>query len=227
MFRINVSDNFESDYISQRKNAIRPLITCNVTSECMALLYAGYSLPLPSPMPEGWDDADVLENFMLTDERVSEYYKQIDPAEWQKWQDNKDNPKVCTPPNEYHKVLSYGVNLWLGDDVDTFTTDASMKDVIAQFVNGRAAVHSGLWDGFHHIICSVGVITAQDLSQISSREDIDLSQVESIIVDDPYGNYATKYQDPNGNDVVVPYKDFISFTNTLGSETAKVVHFIK
>jgi len=220
MFRVNVSDN--KPYHSQRDNKIRPLITCNVTSMCMALLYSGYRLPTPV----GEQDEDALEQFMLTDSHVSEYYKTIDPVEWQKWQNNKDNPKVCTPPNEYHKVLCYGVNLWLEKEVDVFLPSCSMKQVIFQFLKGKAVVHSGLWDGFHHIICSVGVISNQDLSTVKTVDEIDLAQVQSIIVDDPYGNYATKYQDPNGNDVVVPYKDFIAFTNTLGSETSKMVHLI-
>jgi hypothetical protein len=224
MSTINVSTGF--DYDSQRKNSIRPNITCNVTSMCMALKYSGYTLPLPNPMPDGYTEDDVLENFMLTNEDVSAYYKKIDPNSWSIWQANLDNPKVCTPPNEYHAVLCYGVNLWLGQSVDTFKTNATMQEIIYQFTIGKAVVHSGLWSGFHHIICSVGVITDQDLSVIQSPLDIDLNQVHTIIVDDPYGRYNIAYSNPDGNDVQVSYSDFIKFTNTLGQTNNKVVHII-
>jgi len=221
-------------YLSQRDNKIRPLITCNVTSICMALIYSGYSLP------EEQDERlpDALEEFMLTSQQVSDYYKSIDLAEWKNWQANKDNPKVCTPPNEYHQVLAYGVNLWLGSKADEFRTDVTMQEVILQFINGKATVHSGVWCGFHHIICAVGVNTEQDLSAVSVdgvnteqdlsavsvEEQIDLSQVKSIIVDDPYGRYDTHYSNPDGNDVEVPYNDFLAFTKTLQSDKQKFVH---
>jgi hypothetical protein len=113
--RLNVAEG--KDYISQRDNVERPLITCNTTSMVMALEYNGHNLPTRDVAHPGVGEnqpEDLLTYFLLSDLRVSKFYYDLDPKEWKKWQDNLNEPSKCYPPNENHTVLSYGTNLDCG-----------------------------------------------------------------------------------------------------------------
>ena len=206
-------------YFTQRDNKIKPFATCNTTSMCMALTYSGVK------MPEKKDDEqyeDLLTNYLRTNKDVLAYYKKIDPVEYAAWISAPDNPKL-TPPNENHAVLSYGTNLWIGQKVTSFSTVTPLDSLIKDLIQGRASVLSGLWAGFHHIVCMVGFVSTQQ--DVLTADSIDLTQITDIIVDDPFGSYKTKYQDVNGNDIRVPYKDFLTITREYNS-TKKWAHVI-
>lgn len=203
---INVSDG--KSYLSQRDNKIRPHETCAPTSLAMALLYSGVKLPeLNGVQPE-----DALTDFVNSDPTVQAFYK-------------KTNPMAVAqrvPANEVHAVLEYGTNRWVGRTVVSFSTMVRMSSIISDLLKGRAVVVSGLWSGLRHVVCVVGFETSQeDISADTDPTKIMTDKIQSVIIDDPYGKYQTKYQDRFGNDVVVPYKDFISNTRELGSERQK------
>lgn len=220
MEEINISAG--KKYLTQRDNKIKPFGTCNTTAMCMALTYSGKTMP-PKKDEEQYED--LLTDFLLQDTRVLAYYEKIDPINCAAWKANPNSSKVI-PPNEYHSVLAYGTNLWMGSKVVSFTTISPIREILYSLLQGRAVVLSGLWSGLRHIVCAVGFITSQEnIKSITSSAEIDLSKVVSVIIDDPFGNYQTKYQDTNGNDVVVPYADYIAITREFKSET-KWAHMI-
>lgn len=211
-------------YLSQLDNSLRPMSTCNTTSMIMALTYSGVALP-PKEATEQYED--ILTFFILNNPEVSAYYKKIDPINYGKWAANPKSTSVLQP-NEYHAVLAYATNLWLKrKDVVQFTTETTIKDILYQIVKGKAVVISGVWAGLRHVTCAVGLKTKQDLTFISSPEDIDLSRVSSVLMDDPYGNFATHYIEKNGDDIEVALRIFINSTRTLGKETGKWAHYIE
>lgn len=200
-------------YFSQRDNKVRPLETCGPTSLAMALVYSKVQLPV---IPEGSQLEDVITEFLATNKNVQDYYQRNFVALY----------REGVPANEVHAVAAYGVNLWLSRPVFRFTVEASMKDVLFRIAAGTAVPMSGVWDGLRHIVCVVGCETDQDLKAVKTPQEIQLSAVKSILVDDPYGNYATKYKNPDGDDIVVPYADFIKITRTQGMSTQKWAYLI-
>jgi len=222
MYKINLSYNY--DYHTQRNNVLFKNSTCNTTSMVMALLYSKYVLPTPP----NTQDEDALEQFLITDSRVSDYYKSIDPIEWRNWQANLNDPKKCIPPNQYHAVLCQGTNLWLNrDDVVTFSTNRHMKDIVWNLSRGSCSVIGGVWCNLGHIVCVVGYISEQDISALTTKDKIDLTKISTIIIDDPYGDYRTNYTSDKGNDIEVPYKVFLANTKNLSREDNKWVHLIE
>ncbi len=217
---INISEG--KKYLTQRDNKLKPFGTCNTTSMIMALTYSSIALP-PKQDEEQYED--VLTRFLLTDPRVLAYYAQIDPANYTLWKTNMESSKVI-PPNEYHSVLAYGTNLWLNSKAVAFSTTTSINSILFALLQGRATVLSGIWSGLKHIVCAVGFSTSQEnIREVTVASDIDLSKISSIIIDDPFGNYQTKYQETNGNDVRVPYKDFVAITREFNSNK-KWAHMI-
>lgn len=217
---INISTG--KKYLTQRDNKIKPFGTCNTTSMCMALTYSGKVMPGKKD-EEQYED--LLTSFLLTDPRVLAYYERIDPVNYAAWKANPSSPKVI-PPNEYHAVLAYGTNLWMNAKVVSFTTTSNLAAILYSLIQNRAVVLSGLWSGLRHIVCAVGFVTTQqNILSASSPADIDLNKVTSIIVDDPFGNYKTKYQDVNGNDISVTLVDFKVICREFNSDI-KWAHMI-
>lgn len=220
MIEINISLN--KKYRTQRDNQLKPLGTCNTTAMCMALQYSGFQLP-DTPYNQ-YEDA--LTNFLLTDPKVLEYYEQLDPGSYKAWKTNPDSP-VVFPPNEYHNVLSFGTNLWMKKQVTKFSTTTPMQDILFDILKGRATAVSGVWAKLHHIVCVVGFSTLQDtIRDATDPAQIDTEKMLYMIIDDPYGNYKTDYKDSSGNDIYVPFSDYIAITKTQGSITKKWTHRI-
>jgi len=218
---INLSEG-KANY-SQRNNKVRPMATCNTTSMIMGLIYSGIKLPI---IPNGIQPEDALTKFLLEDQRVDDYYKKMHLAEYQKYISSGKNPNKSYPPNELHVVLAYGTNLWVGQQVVTFSFNATINQILFSLVKGKAVVQSGFWSGLNHITCIVGFETDQEnIKEVKTPNDIDLSKVKNIIMDDPFGDYKTGYKVQLGNDIIVPYKDYMSFTKPLGLLN-KWAHFI-
>jgi hypothetical protein len=228
MTRLNVAE--AKPYVSQRDNVERPLITCNTTSMVMGLEYNGYNLPTRDPAYPTVNEQqpeDLLTKFMLTNEKVSGYYKCLNIEEWIRWQKNLDEPDNCIPPNEYHAVLAYGTNLWLGKEVVTFTTISIQSILFKMIQDYVAVVQSGKWAGLNHITCITGFETEQnDILSLPKLEDIDLKLMTNIIMQDPYGDYRTRYKEKNGKDIIVPFDSYVSLVKPLASDK-KWVHLVK
>lgn len=220
MVRINISEG--KDYHTQRNNAIDPMGTCATTSMVMALIYSGVELPDCGDRQQ----EDVLTEFIRTDPRVKEAYQRDYPTEF----------KNGVPPNELAPMRALGTNLWIGREVNRFSWVSLLQDVILSIISKKACIMSGVWPyknaqgeekGISHVVCVCGFESAQeDILQAKTARDINLDLMVSMIVDDPFGDYRTGYRDPRGNDVIVPFRDFIRITKEQGSVSRKWAHFI-
>ncbi len=200
-----INNSTGKTYKTQRDNEINPNITCLPTSLAMALIYSDVKVPTYDTFQQLEDQ---LTYFMNNDVRVIDFYKNNKEAWIRKEYLNKK------PANEIHAVAEYALNLFVGETVGYFTTEATLRTMAVHLHSGNCCVVSGLWpyrDKFgktksiNHVVCVVGFITTQ--KEIIGR-NVDISQVTDFIIDDPFGDYRTLYQNHNGNDVVVPINDF-------------------
>lgn len=218
MVTVNLSQG--KDYFTQRNNRIDPNGTCGPTSLIMALLYSGYELPdCGGRQPE-----DVLTEFIRTNREVMEYYKKMYPIEFGK----------NVPANELAPVRAFGTNRWMNKEVNRFAWTARIQEIVFSIKEKKACVVSGQWPyraggvekTIGHIVCVCGFQTAQeDIGNIKDALQVDSTSIISLIIDDPYGDYRTGYVDARGNDVIVPYKDFLKIVKEPG-QNRKWVHFI-
>ena len=180
--RRNYSKDF--DYHSQRNNAIVPYSSCNTTSMIMALKQAGWEMPAHEGQPE-----DALSLFLQTSEAIKMQEKL---APWS---------VGSYPPQQVHACLQWGVNKWMGEDLDEFSTVARAADLLAQLDSRGGVVLSGrfpLSDGeLGHIVSLAGYVTL-DAS----------NEVIRWTIDDPYGNWHSQYEDSRGNDCDLTLQDF-------------------
>lgn len=210
--KINLSEG--KDYYTQRNNKVRPLTTCNTTSMIMLLTYSGIQLPKlqPDEQPE-----DSLTNFLWTNPTVLDFYKQTSEESYLDW---KAHPNTGIAPNEFHVVLAKGTNLWLGGrkNVVKFTTSATMKDILWDLICGKAVAMTGVFNKLRHVVCVVGFESLQDASTIKSASDVATTQVTSILIDDPYGDYRTAYKSTKGNDIPIPFAQFMSMMREFNKD---------
>ena len=217
--KVNVSNNFLIR--TQRDNQIRPLITCNTTSMIMGLEYSGYTFP---QVPPGTQPEDALTKFLLTDKRVENYYLSIDPANARIWLNNREDTRNTIPPNEYHAVLAYGTNIWMGKRVVTFYPQYSILNIIRDlYFYQKPCVQSSTWGNFHHIVCTVGFIAESDRAWVS-EQDINLSALTHIIIDDPFGDPLTNFLDPDGDNIELPIATYIQHIKPLSNTSHKWAH---
>lgn len=220
MFIVNCSK--DKQVYSQRNNQLRPGISCNVTSMVMMLSYAGYSFPKGKySQPE-----DNLLDFLLTDEGVNKYYKKIDPHSYKKYINSDKDPEVSFPPNEVHTVLSEGTNLWMKSKCTVFYERRLITDLLYQLILGRASVISGVFNGLHHVVTLVGFVTQQDPNTVVSVKDIHVPYIQSIIIDDPYGDYRTSYVSTKGDNVELSWSDFVEIVKPQKETLVKRAHIL-
>jgi hypothetical protein len=223
MVEINVRNG--GAYFSQRNNEVRPFGTCNDTSYVAGLSYRNVVFP-PGQYSQPEDN---LTTFMLNDPRVDAFYKAQYPSDYAKYIAANKDPKLSTPANEMHVVLAYGVNLWLGKqpgEACVYRTGVHTTDILFSLVRGKPVIQGGIWDSLHHITCTSGFATNQDnILQVKSAQEIDMSQLQYIIVEDPYGDFHTGYNSPNGKDIHLTPEEYKAIETNQGSDI-KNGHFI-
>lgn len=198
------NNSVEKPYYSQRNNALKPEGACNVTAMISALSAAGWPVEKLAdktyPQPE-----DALMHFMLADPDVDKEWHRIDRA--------------CRfPPNEWHPLLAFGTNKFLekkgiaerGTAAVCWGENRYADDLKKAIDGGGSAVVSGLFEfqsgkALGHVVAVVGYKTD------------DAGKLASFTLDDPWGNYHTKYADANGNDIDMPVDDFVSIIRSAGS----------
>jgi hypothetical protein len=239
----------EQENFSQRNNEFKwshPLNTgltmqadsmCNVTSVIMALQYAGFKFPSgPYKQPE-----DNLCKFLFENQEVLDYYKKAMPAMYAQFEKGDSNA-YC--PNLVHAVLAFGTNKWLGTTALTFKDNIKITDLFKEIVvDNKPVVLSGTFpykylsgkiDSIGHINVLVGVV--YDVLQLQKYQiNVSIpSEIERVldvipthvIIDDPYGNYALNFKADTGNDVVMPFADFIRCYRPCGDVTVKWGHLV-
>lgn len=176
--------------------------------ESPCLLRGGNSFSLN----EGSDvqPEDYLTDFLLSPEAYRKM-KEMTP-----WFFDRETGKAIVAPNEVHQMLEWGVNTLLKKQVDKFSTDIPIKTIIAHLINGGGVVLSEEFRlrnrSLHHIVSLAGFVTDEN-------EDI-----THFIIDDPFGNFRTDYQDQHGNNIKITRDEFIVIFKPTGDESLKWVH---
>lgn len=197
-------------YRTQRNNRIDPAQTCQVTSMIMALEASGIAFDYPK------------------DEQPEDYLARLldEPDAWAKLK--KEYPAMAgRPPREVHAILSWAVNEKLCKRrVTTFTTKVSTQEILWRIARHKSAsVVSGRFTSYGHLVTVIGFETEQDrIEDLGSPGLLDLDKVQSVIVDDPWGNSKTGYRNQDGNDVVYSLQEFAHLTRVFDSLDAKWAH---
>lgn len=200
------------DYYTQRNNEIKPSGACNVTAMINALSAASWPVEEMRTARHRQPE-DALMHFILTDPRIFRAWQRIDP-------------ESKYPPNEWHILLCMGTNFFLeekgilpkGKVAVEFSEHRSVQDIVQNIKEGGAAVLSGIFPYrqkvLKHMVSCVGY---------STRDNGD---VESLLLDDPYGDYRDEYENRNGNDVIMSLDDFRRYIRNTGSMNDKVAHLV-
>jgi uncharacterized protein YvpB len=124
---------------------------------------------------------------------------------------------------EVHADLSDMTNEWIGQKITSFSTERNILKIMQELLDGRPVVISGAFPGYptlrakplHHIVCLVGAEWPDDKTEYFP---------ESVIWDDPYGNTMNDWKG-SGNDIKVPWQNFIDWIKPVGSAWEKWGHF--
>lgn len=205
------------DYHTQINNKKVPLRSCNTTSAIMALKQAGISYSVP----EGIQDEDYLTSILESDEA---YALQEKNYSWSvgKWR-----------PQEVHGLLQWGINKLVGSNVDFFSTHVSFQDLIKNLLQGNGVILSGTFDldngkELAHMVSLAGFTSSQPgLTKSVTSEEIDVSSIGKLIIDDPYGDFRTNYKSHKGNDIQLDVTEFNSIFKTQGDLRKKWAHLVK
>ena len=207
----------KSDWASQRNNQIWPLSSCGTTSAIMGLKATGIDIPKTEGQPE-----DALTRLLETNEAY-QIMKQIAP-----WAYDASGIPIY-PPRQVHLMLEWGINEFIGKEVDVFSDSVSMKRILYNIAIDQGAVLvNGRFTSYGHIVCIVGFQTQQkDIFECVTAKDIKLDKVDHVIVDDPYGDYHSGYIVTNGNDIEFTLNEFNHLTNNYNDMRRKWAHLLK
>jgi hypothetical protein len=185
------NNSTKTPYYTQRNNKKRPAAACNVTAATQACMITDNKFP----HPEGMQPEDFLMEILETKEAWSLLNTVIPGA-------------LCNPWNVSH-CIAWAVNKACGKRICKVET-VTLQEMIYHILKGNSISISGRFTKSGHFVCLVGLETDQDIDTIKSHHDVDLSKIKNIIVDDPWGDYTKNYTDFNGNDVMLPIKDFVN-----------------
>lgn len=208
MFVVNLS--YDNDYHTQRNNQVIPLTSCNTTSAIMALKASGISFHFPV----GMQPEDHLSELLLSEEAFEKKRRDYP------WAKN-------IPPNQVHGMLQWGINKLAGKNVDQFKTNGNLREIIWRLFHRTALIAHGTFDKHDHMVCVVGFQSTQHEWDLAKPKDIDLSCIEAIIIDDPFGDYRTGYKDHHGNDIKMSLDEFNDITHNRGKAEKKWIHVFK
>lgn len=183
---MTVNKSKDIDYHSQRNNLIVPFESCNTTSAIMALKQARIHVP----EVEGRQPEDVLSELLRTNEAYDEMKIR---APWA-----FDFTGPVYPPQQVHTMLEWGVNKYIGEDVDTFGTHWVREDLLAEINLGGGVILSGVFP----------MNNRGELRHIVSLAGYSRNGEWLWIIDDPYGNWHTGYKDQHGNNVPLSVDEF-------------------
>ena len=208
---IVVDNSKDDEYHTQLNNRRVPYWSCGPTSAINALRAADYELPnTGSQQPE-----DALTEF-LTSEAA---YAIMDlQSPW--YRANGYEPYMV------HAVLAWGINEFMGRDVDTFQTTWHVKDLMQIILDGGALIMSGEFTTTGHMISVVGFeYTDKEIGLM--LEHFSWRKVLKVIVDDPFGNWHTDYRSRAGNGIRFSRREFNNLTQEIGRKSAKWAHVIR
>ena len=192
-------------YYSQRNNVLKPEGACNVTAMVSALSAAGW--PVEKFSDEKYKQPeDALMHFILADPIIDREWHRIDPPS-------------RYAPNEWHHLLAMGANMLLRrckllapyETAVVFGENRRLADFTAALDAGGAAVVSGLF------ATQNGRVLGHVVSVVGYKKDAG-GKLTSFIIDDPWGDYHTKYANTNGDDIEMPIADFMQIMKPCNAD---------
>lgn len=190
---------------------------CNVV--CTALTSMGYILPV------GMYDrpSQALLDFFENSDEVDNIYKDTAPLLYKNY---KSHVPGNFKPWEVHEVLAKGINLWLGEEVDTFT-EIPVKDFSAKVSNGSAIVVSGKFDNSYELACIFGTKFYIDCDRLNNIDGY--FEKAEMLRDFEVSNYPDKVYIKRFNKDVeeVDFVEFISKLKPYNNNLVKWVHIFK
>ncbi len=216
LITINIST--KGDYHTQRNNTIYPFSSCGVTSMINALKAS--KIPFNIPYNSIYKQPEDYLSHLLDSPEAYKEAEKIAPQLIKKYE-----------PRLIHEMLEWAVNRIAGYEADTFILNGSIQSLLYHiWINKCACVMDGKFTKEGHIICIVG-FKYESLNNITwtphNYSDIEIGRIESIIIDDSYGNFNTSYKDQRGDDVELSFYDFNKYTNELGNPNNKRMHVFR
>lgn len=199
------------------------LSACNVSSYVMAGEYIGYKFPKGRWL----QDEDNFCEFIFTDERVMNFYKEKLPIPYEAFERGDINALL---PNTIHIILAYAFNLWIGTNAVTFNERTPIETIVDEIIRySRPVVLSGTFpylykDGTKGTIGHINTLVGLEFP----NEDIKTFNPKkaTFIVDDPYGDWKQNFAAGTGNNTRFTYNEFIKYYKYL-NETKKMAHIFK
>lgn len=204
MYKINLSKDI--DYHTQRNNKLVPLEACNMTSLIMTLKANNLPIYFEEKYKVGLSQEEDFATRMMQSEEIHEVMKKIAP-----WA-----AREGYPPQQVHSMIEWVVNNKIvGRKIDSFSTSFKLEQVIYNlFIANSASMVSTNFTAYGHIVSVVGAETKQNINDLMTWGEVDLSKVKSIIIDDPYGNYHTGYEDVKGNNIKFTVDELMELVKT-------------
>jgi len=197
---LNKSRNKE--YRSQRDTKRRPSSACNVTVAVMGIVQSGNRIEtLHGIMPE-----DYLMDLLGTDEAWNLLNTVMPGSVINPW-----NTSYC---------IAWAVNKAIGRRICK-VEKVTLPEIVHHLSEGGAVGVGGRFTKSGHFVSIAGIESDQDLSVITNPSEVDITRINNIIIDDPWGDYRTGYKNHNGNDIILPVKDFLNIT--FGKDKVKTV----
>lgn len=190
---ILINRSVDSEYHTQRNNARIPYSSCNTTAMIMALKQANIVLPdVGDKQPE-----DALSELLQTDEAY-EMMRELAP-----WAYDAVTDVPIYLPQQVHMTLAWGTNKFVGADVATFTTSAHHSDLRCAIDEYEGVVLSGRFP------MSNGTDLGHIVSLAGYSHNYDEKGFDwSWIIDDPYGDWHTRYRSHRGNNILFSHNEF-------------------
>lgn len=175
-----------AEYYSQRNNKKRPASSCFATSDVNMLFTARKYFPYP----EGMQPEDYITELLLSDEALK-YARSI-------------NIKA---PREQIR-LWYRMHVWVineklfQEQVCKYVSKITIQEIVFLCSKNKPVIAGGSFTESGHMVCIVGFQTRQlNIYKINDYRNIDISLVDYIIIDDPYGDYHSDYKKKKGDNI--------------------------
>lgn len=209
LITVNVSHGFK--FQSQRGNASDS--DCNIASHLMGLRYMGYENRI-IPTHERDNAVMYFLNLIDSDPLVQKLYNSS----------YIEYKKLGFEPHQVHNLFAIGLNKVMGiENFVRFSTNTKLTNMLFDNLCGLPYVTTGTFTSSGHIVCGVGFTTTQqNILDITQPELIDVTKIESIIIDDPYGDWNLRYRgDPalymNGDDTYISLDEFNKVVRNTGN----------
>lgn len=183
---------------TQRNNKLRPYSACNVTSFINALKYLDIDFFYNKlTQPE-----DYFMKLMMTEKSWNRLY-------------SKYGRGVGANPWNFSDILVDVCNEELVGSPVCEIKNVTAKQIVDHLEEGNVCTTSGAFTKSGHFVCIVGC----ELDKVKN--------VVRFIIDDPFGDYHTKYKDWNGDNIDFPIGDFHSLIWPRGKLVKKTQFFYR